>query len=264
MSATRARWPTRYWGKEAGQRLTRHATGRPVAPATDARSRWRRSTRASSSRWAWRSSPSRPADTRSRTRPGRASCGHLVSANEQAVITSPSPRGTRIPLVPAGASRSDARYSMATSVTDTVGMLRRPAGARSPSRRAASSAGVARTTPSQAFPLSFSPSGPHSMGRTALGSNRTPASFNNVTTRSTRTCIPPLGARNTGPDLPLPLPLLAAGLGGGGGVAEGQHQAAPAAGRGQQLRGGGRCAQLLGPPGVDAADQRVDQPGRHL
>ena len=61
----------------------------------------------SSLSWNGRSSPARPLDTRSTMVSGSDQCGHLRDPKEQAVISRPSPRGTRKPLESSGTARLD-------------------------------------------------------------------------------------------------------------------------------------------------------------
>ncbi len=80
------------------------ATGRGVAvvPSARATSCWSRSTRRSSLSSRARSSPARPAETRSTMVSGSDQCGHLAEPNEQAVISRPSPAGHQPPADPVG------------------------------------------------------------------------------------------------------------------------------------------------------------------
>ncbi len=101
-----ARWPTGYWGRAPGQRLTRHPPAVPAsAPAVaqdDGQFLEQAPDQVLVGERAQRSSPALPTETRRTTVPGEAQCGHLFDPNEHAVINRSLPGATRTPLWPGG------------------------------------------------------------------------------------------------------------------------------------------------------------------
>ncbi len=108
MLATLSRCPTRYWGKASIHLVTLARTGAWVRCSTSTSSLCRCCTSSMSFMSRARSSPKRPAETRSTTSSGSAQCGHLDEANEQAVIRWAPLWGTRNPLPSGGSGKADA------------------------------------------------------------------------------------------------------------------------------------------------------------
>src|SRR5258708_2114618 len=95
--ATRSTCPTVYWGRAPPQRVTTASAGPPRAPVAAARSAAASPMSSRSSRCRIASSPIRPTEQRTSTRPSARDrrCGHLTEENVTAFTGRPATAGTR-------------------------------------------------------------------------------------------------------------------------------------------------------------------------
>ena len=266
---TRSRWPTAYCGRPPPQRVTRASTGGSVTPSASVRSASTRSTRSASSRCSTASSPSRPTEARTTTRPGAASAyqPHFVEENVDRLD-----RAARPPAAPGSRSRSAApgrpspgrRARRRPSTRSASGPARtppparvraqqpgrwRPPARRAPPRRPATASGdrasdpttsrqpVGGAAPARGRWRRCGPSAPESRGHR----RRQPADAAAGRAEHRAVAARPASA--------------AARLARAAASSERSRRAC-----GASCGHRGLQRELVGPPGVDPAEQRLDQP----
>ena len=283
-TATRSRWPGAYWGNASGQRVTTTSVGCDRSPIMGPRSSRTRRTISSSDMWLARSSPNRPIEARSRMSPGRCRSGHLEVSHVHAVIRQPALAGTRKPVPSRG--RLTALVGHLQGDEGDIGVVDRPPasrrrrGRRMRAERRPDRPGWRCTTASastvpcgcaaiQRCRVAIAGRGGTVVGASGARGGRpvlarrisTPLAPRAAARPSTSRDSPPRTVKKTGASAP------AVGRVAGGRRRRGRRarMRLPAAPRRVEQGGEHRRRAHLGRvPGVDAADEGIDQSSRDL